>query len=514
MSASEGGALDFVHPGKAVGWKGLAPRAVLSGAAGVEDACRVELTLERSERSVVARARVTNAAREPVRLRAMQLLSEIADAELAPAFLAALADPAPAVKLRAVATLRRLADGRAREALAPLLADADDAVRFRAAEALAAVGDRRGVDALMDYVRRCLPQAEVARGEPVTFPTNEMRVRMHAAMDALGRSGDKRVVDLLLPVLGTRNVHFLATVVRALERLGDERAFQPMLKVLDHSSWHGRNPRGAAIDAVAKLGGKRAVKPLIEQLRRKAWQEVYQKGQICRVLGELGDPEAVDAIAEILTIDPIEVRSRAHDALLAIGGPAVPRLLAHLDDADRTKREAVAIVVARIGSPAVEPTTAALAHASQRVRQAAAWTLGQIPDERSVPALVKAIRTEADAEVRVAIAWALGKLKDPRAVDALVDVLARDADDNCRRAAAQALGEIADKRAMQPLIAALKDEHEAVRGMAASALGSLGDAAAVGPLKELRDGDPSADVRATANDALVTIASAGEDRSD
>ncbi|HUV38446.1 MAG TPA: hypothetical protein VMY39_02480 [Planctomycetota bacterium] len=76
MTASEGGALDFLHPVKPVGWKGLVPCAVLADRLGEQSECRVALELTRSERHVVARARVTNAGDAPVKLRALRWVAD------------------------------------------------------------------------------------------------------------------------------------------------------------------------------------------------------------------------------------------------------------------------------------------------------------------------------------------------------------------------------------------------------------------------------------------------------
>ena len=66
----------------------------------------------------------------------------------------------------------------------------------------------------------------------------------------------------------------------------------------------------------------------------------------------------------------------------------------------------------------------------------------------------------------------------------------KDKDKAVRDAAAWSLGDIRDASAVQPLIQTLKDEDEFVRSTAASHLGKIGDTRALEPLREaLNDAD-------------------------
>jgi HEAT repeat protein len=453
-----------------------------------------------------------------IRLRALELLGCISDANMVEMFTGALGDADARIKLRAIGTLRRLGDKRAVEPLRPLLQDADDGVRFQAGLALTEFGDARGLDAVIAYFNKHLPTCEDARGEPVTFPGKvggEVRGRMHDAARALGRSGSKRAFDTLIPALTSpnrqgrvnRNNHFLCQVVHALHELGDASAFEPLLPVLDVTGFHERLPRCAAVRAVAALGGQRAAPILAKQLKRKAWQESYSKALICRTLGEIGDPNAVDAIVDFLTADPAHVRVGARDGLMKLGPAAIPKLIARLEDPKRTVREAIGMVLMQMGPPAAAPALEGLKHTSPYVREGAAMTLGYLADKRAIAPLLKAIEAEADPNARVMEAWALGEPKDPGAIDGLAELLAKDSHPLARRAAAQSLGRIAHVRALEPLIAALKDTDPAVRGMSAAALGGIGDGRAVKPLEDVVKTDGNTDVRAAANEALVTIRS-------
>ena len=76
--------------------------------------------------------------------------------------------------------------------------------------------------------------------------------------------------------------------------------------------------------------------------------------------------------------------------------------------------------------------------------------------------------------VRQDAARMLGELGDERAVPALIERLEQDEDDFVRALSASSLGDIGDERAIEPLQNALQDEDERVREAADAALAQLG----------------------------------------
>jgi len=84
------------------------------------------------------------------------------------------------------------------------------------------------------------------------------------------------------------------------------------------------------------------------------------------------------------------------------------------------------------------------------IRRYAAWSLGELEDERGVSPLHESL-SDPDADVRLVSAWALGEIKHRRSVDPLVEAL-DDPDLLVREMAVLALGEIGHSRAIEPLI--------------------------------------------------------------
>ena len=77
-------------------------------------------------------------------------------------------------------------------------------------------------------------------------------------------------------------------------------------------------------------------------------------------------------------------------------------------------------------------------------------------------------------KVREAAAWGLWRLRDQKAVESLISHL-QDVDINVAVGAAHALGWIGDRRAVEPLLLMLENRHWRLRQAAASALAWIGD---------------------------------------
>jgi hypothetical protein len=136
---------------------------------------------------------------------------------------------------------------------------------------------------------------------------------------------------------------------------------------------------GATIRVVEE-GGKRIAKnikvrpkdpnaakadAMLLDLRDSHW---LNRKYAAEVLGEMKEPRAVGPLVEALTDEVGDVRQRAYDALIKIGGPAVPALVPLLISEEDELRQSVTEIIRKIGKPAVEPLATALGEADDRLK--------------------------------------------------------------------------------------------------------------------------------------------------
>ena len=152
--------------------------------------------------------------------------------------------------------------------------------------------------------------------------------------------------------------------------VGDE-ALEDFLKL---------KPGDGATIRVVEEGGKRIAKSfrirakdpnaqkadaMLIDLKDSHW---LNRKYAAEVLGELKDPRAVVPLVEALTDEVGDVRQRAYDSLIKIGGVAVPPLVPLLASEEDDVRQSAAEIIRKIGKPAVEPLATALAEAPDRLK--------------------------------------------------------------------------------------------------------------------------------------------------
>lgn len=116
-----------------------------------------------------------------------------------------------------------------------------------------------------------------------------------------------------------------------------------------------------------------------------------------------------------------------------------------------------------------------------------ATILGKLGDKRAIPALRASLKKAKSERENVGIQddmrlWSgvgLMLLRDPLGLPAVVSVLQHNPNWNQRRLAAQALADVGDKKAVPFLIASLQDKEVNVRLCVVRALGKLGDKRAI-----------------------------------
>jgi HEAT repeat protein len=329
-----------------------------------------------------------------------------------------------------------------------------------------------------------------------------------AAAQALTLMGDA-AVESLITALHDSNKYLAEQAAQVLGQIGDERAFQPLLTILEDREQEPE-VRRAAINALAALDAARAVEPLIRILERQEhrWDR-YVRPEAARVLGRIGDERAVEPlIAAFSSAGDLSLHRATAGALEKVGdqralAPLIAALGKRYEDEDTLR--SVIWALARIGDPqAVEPLIGVLEHTGLDVERDVAGALGRI-GAQAVEPLIAAFQSEDEYRrkyTRRYIAEALGMTGNPRAVESLLAALPNE---DLRLSVINALGYTRDPRAVEPLIADLEDQDKSVRGAAAKSLGKIGDPRAIKPLQSLAFDDPEPGVRHTANKALEEL---------
>ena len=150
-----------------------------------------------------------------------------------------------------------------------------------------------------------------------------------------------------------------------------EEALEDFLKI---------KPGDGATIRVVEEGGKRVAKSfrirakdpnaakadaMLIDLKDSHW---LNRKYAAEVLGDLKDPRAVVPLVEALTDEVGDVRQRAYDSLIKIGGSAVPSLVPLLASEEDDVRQSATEIIRKIGKPAVEPLATALAEADDRLK--------------------------------------------------------------------------------------------------------------------------------------------------
>lgn len=111
---------------------------------------------------------------------------------------------------------------------------------------------------------------------------------------------------------------------------------------------------------------------------------------------ELKGDEAVDSLISALSNRKKNIRLHAANLLGAIGDEkAIKPLILTLSDNNKLVRREASTALSRMGPAAVDPLIEVLDNPDWRVRGAAAWALGNLNDEKAIPALEKLLDDES-----------------------------------------------------------------------------------------------------------------------
>jgi HEAT repeat protein len=219
-----------------------------------------------------------------------------------------------------------------------------------------------------------------------------------------------------------------------------------------------------------------------------------EKERIYLLLKQLGAKVAYGIIQRLCLADGLLARKALATALLRIGPPAIPPLLAMLKDERWYVVRNMVAIIGEIGCrDCVNALRPAVYHPDQRVRKEAIRSLVKIGG-KDVESLIVGLMDDRDEVIVRHAVLSLGLMKSTAAVQPLIQIMEKR-DIFMKRLtmkinAIQGLGRIGDKRATPNLLKVLTahdwlpwSRWDELKIAAAIALGQLGDEAALPLLK-------------------------------
>jgi HEAT repeat protein len=278
-----------------------------------------------------------------------------------------------------------------------LVGDADEDVRFRAVYLLGCLGSG-AAEAVPTLVKLVLA---------------DDRALGSIASEALGQIGGTSAVAPLVGALGEGAAERRALVAFTLGRLGPparEAATPGLLALTEHED---PRPRAAAVFALARVEAPEATARALRALE-DAEPNVRMVGCDALVQLEASDEVAL-ALAKALERERDEnARAGLARGLVAMGdraGPAVPALVAALDDPDPMVQECVLAALGNVGPAAAPALTRLVARleAAGLEPHTEEWTVLVRIGAASAPAVAKWVG-HAHRDVRAAAARALAAI--------------------------------------------------------------------------------------------------------
>ncbi len=215
---------------------------------------------------------------ENARRAAVEVLNEVGDAKSVKFLLEALKDSDWWVRSRAADALGKIGGPKVIEAVLALVRDKDEDIRRAAIEILNQTKDERAIDSLIQATR-----------------DSDWWVS-ERAVDALAEIGSKRAVPRLMEMLHTGN-HGKATpiVVRALGKLGDAKLVDELLPLVARPE---REIRIEAIQALSKVADESQA----DQVRRELQAQAASQDQTISRLAAAAVTALDNRIAGIATL--------------------------------------------------------------------------------------------------------------------------------------------------------------------------------------------------------------------
>jgi HEAT repeat protein len=382
-----------------------------------------------------------------------------------------LRQPSPQLRQAAVQGLKLRKEPEVQAALVECLKDVDPGVRARAAQALDA-GNWRPSDP-SEEIWFAVAQGQLSRAAkhgPQAIEALELVIGggpfnlQVAAVRALGMISDERVFKSLVAMLGSEDHAVTVAAVEALTNFGGLKALDVLRGMLKHSD---NRVRAAAAESMAELGAQLCVPELVSLLKDEAWDV---RSAAANSLGKLKATAAFEPLVALLQDPDNDVRETTVRALgrLADARAIGPLVLSLVDIESGVRRAATSTLraLSRLWhkTEAAQQMTGELRKALESgdvaVRFAATLVLQQLGATSMISGFEAAsiLTTSVQKQARVL---------------SILSELLIDRDSDVRFAAAKSLGELCDERAVPALRPAAEDDNVHVRRAAIEALSIL-----------------------------------------
>jgi HEAT repeat protein len=255
----------------------------------------------------------------PRRYLAIEVLGRIGDSRVVEPLVRVLRESDEYTCAAAVTALGLIGDTRAIEPLIPFLYQSSSSLRNSAAKALNQLGwQPSNADekitfavALEDW-DQCISFGAAAVNPLIAILT-DTRVSVMAAT-ALGKIGDVRAVEPLIPLLRYSDENIRYTAIEALGSIADPRAVVPLIDVLRDRK---ENVRIMAINSLGKIGDLRAVDALVKVFQVETTSNIREV--ILKVLGNIGDNRCMNVLLAILNSgESVPIRRAAGEAIVSL----------------------------------------------------------------------------------------------------------------------------------------------------------------------------------------------------
>jgi len=217
---------------------------------------------------------------------------------------------------------------------------------------------------------------------------------------ALEEEQVKDEIDIQIDLLTDPDWVVRREAVITLGEMGDERCVEPLARALRDGDWQVRE---VAIEAMGHVGS-----PTVETLLKLLRDWEVRKYAIL-ALGKIRDERVLDPLMLQLRND--EFKDDAINALVELGEPSVPKLIAALKDKDENVRKSAVLGLGGIkNSEAINPLIEMLGDKDWFIRLTAAAALESIGDERGREA-IKPLLKDPDVVVKMRVERILAKWK-------------------------------------------------------------------------------------------------------